>query len=125
MPHAAARIDALPMRLVRLWTRLRLPRAHRLLRSAGVWDPARWRGEPTRHCRGARHGYRIALDISDFHQRGTFFYGQSLDPDVQLCILACLRTGDTFIDVGANIGMHALLAAWAVGPRGRVVAFEP
>ena len=34
MPPATARIDALPMRLVRLWTRLRLPRAQRLLRLA-------------------------------------------------------------------------------------------
>jgi FkbM family methyltransferase len=36
-----------------------------------------------------------------------------------------LRAGDTVIDVGANIGNLALAAAVAVGPRGRVLAFEP
>jgi FkbM family methyltransferase len=36
-----------------------------------------------------------------------------------------LREGDTFVDVGANIGYFTLLAARTVGPRGRVVAFEP
>ena len=36
-----------------------------------------------------------------------------------------LRSGDTFIDVGANIGLFALIAANRVGKRGRVFAFEP
>ena len=36
-----------------------------------------------------------------------------------------LRAGDTFVDGGANIGYFALLAAKAVGPGGRVHAFEP
>jgi len=31
----------------------------------------------------------------------------------------------TFVDVGANIGYFSLLAAVCVGPRGKVVAFEP
>jgi FkbM family methyltransferase len=36
-----------------------------------------------------------------------------------------VRPGDTFIDVGANHGTAALVAAERVGPRGRVVAIEP
>ena len=36
-----------------------------------------------------------------------------------------LSHGDTFIDVGANFGMHSLLAAHYVGPAGNVIAFEP
>jgi FkbM family methyltransferase len=36
-----------------------------------------------------------------------------------------LSPGDTFIDVGANIGWFTLLAAHLVGSTGRVVAFEP
>lgn len=35
------------------------------------------------------------------------------------------RTGDTVIDVGANLGDWTLGAALAVGPGGRVLAFEP
>jgi FkbM family methyltransferase len=36
-----------------------------------------------------------------------------------------LRPGDTFVDVGANVGWFTLIAAKAVGPTGRVIAFEP
>lgn len=36
-----------------------------------------------------------------------------------------LREGDTFLDVGANIGYYTLIAAHAVGETGRVYAFEP
>mgnify|MGYP000347802958 CR=1 FL=1 len=36
-----------------------------------------------------------------------------------------LRSGDVFIDVGANFGLHTLYAAKLVGNQGRVFAFEP
>ena len=39
--------------------------------------------------------------------------------------LETLRPGDVAVDVGAHIGYFTLLAARAVGPRGRVVAVEP
>lgn len=39
--------------------------------------------------------------------------------------LDLLRTGDLFVDVGANAGVFSLVAAKAVGQPGRVVAFEP
>lgn len=35
-----------------------------------------------------------------------------------------LRPGDTFVDVGANIGYYSVLAGLRVGPGGRVVAVE-
>jgi FkbM family methyltransferase len=38
---------------------------------------------------------------------------------------ACARPGSTVLDVGANIGTHALGLAKAVGPRGALHAFEP
>jgi FkbM family methyltransferase len=38
---------------------------------------------------------------------------------------AFLRRGDTFVDVGANIGLFAVMAGRYVGPEGRVLAFEP
>jgi FkbM family methyltransferase len=40
-------------------------------------------------------------------------------------IEAVLRPGDTFVDVGANLGLHTLAAARVVGSTGRVVCFEP
>ncbi len=39
--------------------------------------------------------------------------------------LALLEPGDTFVDLGANLGYYSVLAALRVGPRGRVFAFEP
>jgi len=36
-----------------------------------------------------------------------------------------LRAGQTFYDIGANVGFFAVLGAKLVGPAGRVYAFEP
>ncbi len=36
-----------------------------------------------------------------------------------------LKSGDTVVDIGANIGVFSILAARQVGPAGRVVAVEP
>jgi FkbM family methyltransferase len=41
----------------------------------------------------------------------------------EMCEL--LRPGDTFIDVGADFGWYSLNASKAVGPKGKVIAFEP
>ena len=40
-------------------------------------------------------------------------------------VIQNLEPGQTFIDVGANIGYFSLIAADAVGPSGRVLSFEP
>lgn len=40
-------------------------------------------------------------------------------------MLRALRRGTTVLDVGANRGYYTLLASQRVGPRGRVIAFEP
>ena len=50
---------------------------------------------------------------------------QVWEPVLTKLVLDTLREGDTFIDIGANIGYYSLLAARKVGARGRVVAFEP
>jgi FkbM family methyltransferase len=36
-----------------------------------------------------------------------------------------LRPGDTFLDVGADFGWYTVIASKRVGPKGRVIAFEP
>jgi FkbM family methyltransferase len=40
-------------------------------------------------------------------------------------IQSFLQAGDTYIDVGANIGVTAIPGAMAVGNSGKVIAFEP
>lgn len=49
----------------------------------------------------------------------------SSEPPVQRAIAEHLQAGDTFYDVGANIGFFSLIAARRVGATGRVYAFEP
>lgn len=40
-------------------------------------------------------------------------------------ILNMVKPGDTFVDIGANIGWFAVQASSAVGPTGQVIAIEP
>lgn len=40
-------------------------------------------------------------------------------------VLDYLKPGDRFVDIGANVGVYALLAASAVGKHGAVDAYEP
>jgi FkbM family methyltransferase len=39
--------------------------------------------------------------------------------------LSFVRSGDTVLDVGANVGAHAVFLSHVVGKTGRVLAFEP
>ena len=47
------------------------------------------------------------------------------EADVMKLLRASLRPGGVFVDVGANVGFHTVLASQLVGPTGRVVAIEP
>jgi len=49
----------------------------------------------------------------------------SLEPGTRHVLTRLLAPGMTFVDVGANIGLHTLMAARSVGPGGCVHAFEP
>jgi FkbM family methyltransferase len=50
---------------------------------------------------------------------------EAIEPGVRAVLQARLRPGATTVDVGANIGVHALTMAKIVGPSGRIVCFEP
>jgi len=67
----------------------------------------------------------MELDLRQAIERQVYFLGYYYERDVQLLADAILEPGDTFIDVGANIGFVSLHAARRVGPEGRVIAFEP
>ncbi|MBE1484995.1 FkbM family methyltransferase [Plantactinospora soyae] len=64
------------------------------------------------------------LNTTDIIQRYLYLFG-TWEPHLTAWIRRRLAPGDTFIDVGANIGYYSLLAAHLVGPTGRVVAVEP
>jgi FkbM family methyltransferase len=50
---------------------------------------------------------------------------EAIEPGVRAVLQARLHPGDTAVDMGAKIGVHALTMAKIVGPSGRVVCFEP
>lgn len=47
------------------------------------------------------------------------------EPEVDRFIRRTVRPGDLVLDVGAFLGIHAIVAARQAGSRGRVIAFEP
>ncbi len=123
-----ARHNYLWARLVLPFTRAELPGWGRLAAPFGAFDPQaspRWAGLPLQTARGRLHGYRMILDLADWAQRYTWFAARYYERDTQFAMLALVKPGDTVIDIGANIGMITLLASHLVGPRGRVLSFEP
>jgi FkbM family methyltransferase len=68
-------------------------------------------------------GAGISLNVADRLQACIFYTG-SYEPEVTDILLAELRDGDTFLDVGANAGYFSLVASGQCGPRGVVHAFE-
>jgi FkbM family methyltransferase len=85
----------------------------------GLWKvPARWLTGPVR---ARRLGLRLELDLRDNLQRTVYFTG-TYEPELMAFLLSELRPGDIVADVGAHIGIHALVMARAGA---RVIAFEP
>jgi FkbM family methyltransferase len=69
-------------------------------------------------------GVRIRIRIDRDEELAYWANRYDLNDDVQV-FASLLKPGMVVVDVGANIGMYTLFAARAVGPSGRVLAFEP
>ena len=69
-------------------------------------------------------GLQLQLDPQEWLQI-EMMTGHPTEPVTLDLFGRLLRKGDIVVDVGAHIGLHALFAARAVGPLGRVVAIEP
>src|SRR5262249_684607 len=82
------------------------------------------RREATRIECPAGPGLRMRVRLDDYIGNFIYYWG-CWEPDESWVIRALLRPGDVFVDVGANVGYFSPLAARAVGPLGRVIAFEP
>jgi FkbM family methyltransferase len=67
---------------------------------------------------------RLFVDLSD-HVIGLGIVRGRYEPDEVAFMRGVLRPGDTAIDAGAHIGFFTMQMAAAVGPDGRVYAFEP
>jgi FkbM family methyltransferase len=70
-----------------------------------------------------RFGRCLAGDTRDMIQQYIYYFGV-WEPELTDWITERLRAGDTFIDVGANIGYYSLLASALVGASGSVTAVE-
>lgn len=71
-----------------------------------------------------RGGLNWRLDLREGIDLAIFLFGTFERATVAAC-RRHLRPGDIALDIGANIGSHALHLARSVGPQGRVFAFEP
>jgi len=69
-------------------------------------------------------GFELELDPSECVDGNLLFLPQLTDRPERNFLTAFLKPGDTFVDVGANIGFYSLLAGRAVGPTGTVLAIE-
>jgi FkbM family methyltransferase len=70
-------------------------------------------------------GFRFRVDTRDLYIAPWLAANGVWEPHVTALLQRLLAPGMTFVDVGANIGYHTVLASARVGPGGRVVAFEP
>jgi FkbM family methyltransferase len=68
-------------------------------------------------------GARMHCNPTDLIQRMILHFGV-WEPDVSRVIEQNLKSGDVFVDIGANIGYDTLLASDRVGRAGQVVAIE-
>jgi FkbM family methyltransferase len=91
------------------------------------WRGRRWSivNEAELPHRVMRDGYVLYAYASDQHIGAPLIAGQAHEPHVERALREQLRRGDSVLDIGANIGSIALLAASLVGESGRVIAVEP
>ncbi|MEG4071910.1 FkbM family methyltransferase [Microcoleus sp. Pol14C2] len=111
--------------LILPYTRRELPGWGKLMTLTGVYRDDLWKNAPIREIRGKFHGYRMAMDLSKWNDRMSYFLGRYYDLPTQLFIQNAVQPGDSFIDAGANTGMITLLAAYHTGTTGCVHSFEP
>jgi FkbM family methyltransferase len=70
-------------------------------------------------------GFSVLVDPQDPVVSRRLILRRRWESRLSRLMATTLLRGDTFVDVGANIGYHALHAAHLVGDSGRVVAVEP
>jgi len=69
--------------------------------------------------------FKIYVMVDDLDVGLQIMRGNSYEPHVTQSLINILKSGDVFVDVGANIGFLTLLAASIVQSSGKVISFEP
>jgi FkbM family methyltransferase len=57
--------------------------------------------------------------------KGTPWHDDPFDPAERTVMRRIVKAGDVAFDIGANIGLHAVLLSRLVGPNGKLYVFEP
>ena len=74
---------------------------------------------------GPLRGAKFVLGSMPGEGAGGSVYFNRIEPEQTEAIVREVEPGQTFFDVGANVGYYSILASRLVGSKGRVVAFEP
>lgn len=106
---------------VSLYRRLPFPAARRLIRRG--WDRVQAR-RGNRVVTATVDGITYELHLNELIDSNIYFTG-SFEPETTAAIRRLVVPGFVVLDIGANIGCHALRMAKLVGDRGKVFAFEP
>src|SRR5947209_6611895 len=69
-------------------------------------------------------GARMELDLAEWTQM-QLLKRNWLEPRTLELYAKLLRPGDVFVDVGAHVGFHSLVARQIIGFEGLVIAIEP
>jgi precorrin-6B methylase 2 len=69
------------------------------------------------------YGAKMDLQLDELVDRRIYF--NVMDEEIKYAIGKYVQAGATGLDVGANTGYFSLMPAHAVGPHGKVYAFEP
>ena len=71
-------------------------------------------------------GIRMRLDPRrNITEKRLLLSPSRFELDERQILQACLKPGDRFVDVGANVGAYSLWVAKIIGPYGKGVAIEP
>jgi FkbM family methyltransferase len=68
-------------------------------------------------------GTKMHCTFRDYIQARILHFG-FWEPNISALIESILRRGDVFVDIGANIGYHTILASKLIGGEGTVIAIE-
>ena len=116
------------------WIRTNFPRLRRVVAPLwrgrlDRWDYLVWKdvasrvfGRRTLHALSA-NGHVMRIRLAEWGDH-TQLLGRPAERPIEQ-VIETLPRGSIVVDVGANIGRYALLAAEQVGARGRVIAVEP
>ena len=93
----------------------------RWVRNRDQWEAIR--GTPKSLTRSLGGGVKLKL-YGDSRLCEMLYFDQ-FEPETRCFLDAYLRSGDVFLDIGANVGLYTIAAARIVGTGGEVHAFEP